>query len=176
MPEVVRRSQRPLLLLLIDIVLYIAVPLAAGAWLARLAPKVAPRLVLPLGLIATVAFLFLMWETRMLRREAFNAIRGGGAIAAMFLLLLLAMSIGWCIGGPDRESRRVLATTTGMRHVIVVLYVARYCFTDTHVFMVPIVYLALMVPTNLVFYLGFVGWQKLWPAKGNVGQLRLRKN
>ena len=81
------------------------------------------------------------------------------------------MLIGWCIGGPDRESRRVLATTTGMRNVIVVLYVARYCFTDTHVFMVPIVYLALMVPTNLLFHLGFAVWQKLRPAQGNVGRL-----
>jgi len=95
MPEVARRSERPLLLLFIDIVLYIAVPLAAGVWLARLAPKVAVMLALPLGLIATAAFLFLMWETSMLRREAFNAIRGGGAIAAMVLLLLFAMLIGW---------------------------------------------------------------------------------
>ena len=176
MPEIAQRSERPLLLLLTDIVLYIAVPLGAGVWVARLAPKVAAMLVLPLGLIATAAFLFLMWETRMLRREAFNAIRGGGAIAAMVLLLLLAMLIGWYIGGPDPESRRVLATTTGMRNVIVVLYVARYCFAGTHVFMVPIVYLALMVPTNLVFYLAFVGWQKLWPAGERVEQLRLRKN
>jgi len=166
MPEIAQRSERPLLLLLTDIVLYIAVPLGAGVWVARLAPKVAAMLVLPLGLIATAAFLFLMWETRMLRREAFNAIRGGGAIAAMVLLLLLAMLIGWYIGGPDPESRRVLATTTGMRNVI----------AGTHVFMVPIVYLALMVPTNLVFYLAFVGWQKLWPAGERVEQLRLRKN
>jgi hypothetical protein len=50
MPEVARRSERPLLLLLIDIVPYIAVPLAAGVWVARLAPKVTPGLVLPLGL------------------------------------------------------------------------------------------------------------------------------
>ena len=38
----------------------------------------------------------------------------------MLLLLLLSMLIGWLIGGPDRESRRVLATSTGMRSVIVV--------------------------------------------------------
>ena len=171
LPQGSRRSERPLLFLLIDIVLYIAMPLAGGVLLTRLAPKLAPKLVLPLGLIATAVFFFLMWETRLLRREAFDAIRGGGAITAMLLLLLIAMLIGWCIGGPDRESRRVLATTTGMRNVIVVLYVARYCFTDTHVFMVPIVYLALMVPTNLLFHLGFAVWQKLRPAQGNVGQL-----
>jgi hypothetical protein len=107
--------------------------------------------VLPLGVLATVAFLYLMWETRLVRREALNTIRGRGTILAMLLLLLLSMLIGWLIGGPDRESRRVLATSTGMRSVIVV-----------HV--IPIVYLSLMVPTNLLFHLAFTGWYKLRPA------------
>ena len=79
----------------------------------------------------------------------------------MFLLLVLSMMIGWLIGGPDRESRKVLATSTGMRSVIVVLYVARYCFPGTDVYMVPIVYLSLMVPANLVFHLAFSGWDAL---------------
>jgi hypothetical protein len=46
------------------------------------------------------------------------------------------------IGGPDPESRRVLATSTSMRSVVVVLYVARYCFPGTDIYMVPIVYLS----------------------------------
>ena len=91
-------------------------------------------------------------------------IRGGGTILAMLLLLLLSMLIGWLIGGPDPESRRVLATSTGMRSVIVVLYVARYCFPGTNVYMVPIVYLSLMVPTNLLFHLAFTVWHKLRSA------------
>ncbi|HKN15299.1 MAG TPA: hypothetical protein VJX47_00040, partial [Candidatus Sulfotelmatobacter sp.] len=147
-----------------SIALYIALPLGAGLWAARRAPKIAPRLVLPLGVLATVVFIFLMWETRLVRREAFSAIRGGGSILAMLLLLLLSMMIGWLIGGPDLESRRVLATSTGMRSVIVVLYVARYCFPGTNVYMVPVVYLSLMVPTNLLFHLAFTGWTKLRPA------------
>jgi hypothetical protein len=43
-------------------------------------------------------------------------------------------------------------------------------------FMVPIVYLALMVPTNLVFYLGFCGVAEVVASQENVGQLRFRKN
>jgi predicted Na+-dependent transporter len=164
MPLAAQRNQRPILLLITNIVVYIALPLCAGLWAARHAPKIAPRLVLPLGVLATVAFLFLMWETRLVRREALNTIRGHGTILAMFLLLLLSMLIGWLIGGPDRESRRVLATSTGMRSVIVVLYVARYCFPGTNVYMIPIVYLSLMVPTNLLFHLAFTGWHKLRPA------------
>ena len=105
-----------------------------------------------------------MWETRLARREALHAIAGRGTILAMFLLLVISMLIGWFIGGPDSESRRVLATSTGMRSVVVVLYAARYCFPGTNVYMIPIVYLSLMVPTNLLFHLAFVGWRKLRPA------------
>ena len=165
MPEIVQRNQRPVLLLTASIALYIALPLGVGVWAARCAPNIAPRLVLPLSVIATVVFLFLMWETRLARRQALNAIRGGGAILAMALLLLASMLIGWLIGGPDRETRRVLATSTGMRSVVVVLYIARYCFPGTNVHMIPIVYLSLMVPTNLLFHVA-TRWHKLRPAEG----------
>ena len=164
MPQPAQRNQRPILLLIMSIVLYIALPLCAGLWAARRAPKTAPRLVWPLGLLASIVFSFLMSETRLMRREAFNTIRGRGTILAMLLLVLLSMLIGWLIGGPDRESRRVLATTSSMRNVIVVLYVARYCFPGTSVYMIPIVYISLMVPTNLLFQLAFVGWHILRPA------------
>jgi BASS family bile acid:Na+ symporter len=166
MPRMAQRSQRPILHLVASIVLYIGLPLWAGLWAARRAPKIAPRLVLPLGILATIVFVFLMWETRLVRREAFNAIRGRGTILALALLLLLSMVIGWLSGGPDSESRRVLATSTGMRSVIVVLYIARYCFPGTTVYMVPIVYLSLMVPTNLLFHLAYAGWHKWQPAAG----------
>jgi len=43
----------------------------------------------------------------------------------------------------------------------VVLFVARSCFPGTNIYMVPVVYLTLMVPTNLLFHLLFLGWQKL---------------
>ena len=72
-----------------------------------------------------------------------------------------------------RKSSGTLSTTElslldqlhcGMRSVIVVLYIARYCFPGTNVYMIPIVYLSLMIPTNLLFHLVFMGWHKLRPA------------
>jgi len=164
MPQTAQRSERPILNLTISMLLFIGAPLCAGLWLARRAPKIAPRLVLPLEILATVVFLFLMWETHLARREALRAIAGRGTILAMCLLLVTSMLIGWVLGGPDPESRRVLATATGMRSVIGVLYVARYCFPGTSIYMVPIVYLSLMVPTNLLFHLAFTGWHKLRPT------------
>ena len=66
-------------------------------------PLVAPKLVLPLGLLATVAILLLTWETRLVRREAFNAIRGGGTVLAMLLLLIYA---GAESSGDQHQPRR----------------------------------------------------------------------
>jgi BASS family bile acid:Na+ symporter len=168
MPRIALRSERPILSLIASMLLYISAPLCAGLWIARRVPTIAPRLILPLEIVASAVFVFLMWETRLARREALYAIAGGGAILAMFLLLVISMLIGWFIGGPDAESRRVLATATGMRSVIVVLYIARYCFPGTNVYMVPIVYLSLMIPFNLLFYLALAGWRKLRPTTAQV--------
>ena len=164
MPQIAHRSERPILSLMVSMLLYIALPLCVGLWVARRTPKIAPRLVLPLEILATVVFLFLMWDTHLARREALRAVAGRDTILAMFLLLALSMLIGSFVGGPDGESRRVLATSTGMRSVVVVLYVARYCFPGTNVYMIPIVYLSLMVPINLLFHASFMGWQKLHPT------------
>jgi len=164
MPRIAQRSERPILNLIASMLLYISVPLCVGLLLARSVPVTARRLILPLNILASGVFIFLMWETRLARREALYSIAGRGTILAMFLLLVISMIIGWFTGGPDNESRRVLATSTGMRSVIVVLYVARYCFPGTHIYMIPIVFLSLMVPTNLLFHLAFLGWQKLRPT------------
>ena len=163
MPRTAQRSERPIWHLVTSILVYIAAPLCAGLWMARRLPNLAHRLVLPLEILATAVFVFLMWETRLARREALYAVAGRGTILAMFLLLILSMLIGWFTGGQDRESRRILATATGMRSVIGVLYIARYCFPGTNIYMIPVVYLTLMVPTNLLFHLALMGWQKLRP-------------
>jgi bile acid:Na+ symporter, BASS family len=160
MPETARQSERPILSLISAIGLYIALPLCAGLLVARRAPQIARRIVLPLVIVATVIFVFLMWETRLVRRAALHAIAGRGTILALVLLLVSAMVIGWMIGG-DGDTRRVMATATSMRNVIIVWYIARFCFPRTNVHLVPLVYLSLMVPTNMLFHLSYVVWHRL---------------
>src|SRR6516165_12627932 len=63
MPQTAQRNERPILNLIASVLLYIAVPLCAGLWVALRAPQIVPRLVLPLEILATLVFLFLMWET-----------------------------------------------------------------------------------------------------------------
>ena len=161
-PQTARHSERPIASLITAIVLYIALPLCIGLWVGRLVPRISRRLVLPLVILATVAFIYLMWETRLVRRQALHAVAGRGTILAMVLLLLSSMVIGWMIArGADADTKRVLATSTSMRNVVMVLYIARFCFPGTGVYMVPIVYLSMMVPANMLFHLSFAVWHRL---------------
>jgi BASS family bile acid:Na+ symporter len=158
-PEAARQTERPILSLITAIALYIALPLCVGLLVSRRAPRIARKVVLPLVILATVTFVFLMWETRLARRQSLHAIAGRGTILAMVLLLLSSMLIGWMIGG-DADTRRVLAISTSMRNVVIVLYISRYCFPGTNVYMVPIVYLSIMVPANMLFFLSSAAWHR----------------
>jgi predicted Na+-dependent transporter len=159
-PEASSQVQRPLLSLLIAILLYMALPLLAGVWSGRHLPRIARRSVLPLVILATVTFVFLMWETRLVRHQALHAIAGRGTILAMLILLLMSMLMGW-LSGDDLDTRRILTASTSMRNIAIVLYISRYCFPGTSVYMIPIGYLSIMVPANLLFYLSFMLWQRL---------------
>lgn len=159
-PDAAGQNQSPILSLITAMSLYMVLPLCAGLWIGRHLPKIAPRLVLPLLVLASAAFVFAMWETRLVRRQALEAIAGRGTILAMVLLLLSSMLIGWFVGN-DTDTRRVLVPSTSMRNVVIVLYISRYCFPATTVHLVPIVYLSLMMPANLLFYLSFVALRRL---------------
>ena len=138
--------------LILSLLPQIVLPLAAGVMLARRWPSIAAKLAGPLSILATVIFLFLMWETRAVRREAFRSMEGW-PLLTMLALLVMAMAAGWWLGGPDRESRRVMATSTSMRNVVVCFFIARYWFPGTKAYLVPIAYLGMMVPANLLFTL-----------------------
>jgi BASS family bile acid:Na+ symporter len=55
------------------------------------------------------------------------------------------------MGGPDTGTRRVLATGTGMRNVMVALLIAVTSFPNSDVDLAVLAFSALMVPPNLVF-------------------------
>jgi bile acid:Na+ symporter, BASS family len=159
-PEAAMQTERPIVSLISAIVLYMALPLCVGLWIGRRRPQIAGKLVTPLVILATLTFVYLMWETRLVRRQAIYAVAGRGTILAMVLLLLSSMLIGWMIG-KDTDTRRVLIAATSMRNIVIVLYISRYCFPGTNVYMIPIVYLSIMVPANMLFYISFLVWQRI---------------
>jgi BASS family bile acid:Na+ symporter len=73
------------------------------------------------------------------------------AVGAMLLFILVSLAVGWFMGGPKREFRRILATSTSMRN-------AALCFgiveatQPGHPVEVPLIaFSMLMVFPNMVF-------------------------
>ncbi len=157
--------------LVLDLLVLLAVPLAAGIAVHRLAPGAARALVTPMFILATVIFVGLVVVSGQMRRDAAHAI-GGGGLVAMLVVIAGAMLIGWALGGPKVSDRRVLTTTSSMRNVAVALVVAREAFPAGDVEVAVLAFFTLMVPSNMLFTLGASQYQKRQAkrAGGEAGQ------
>jgi BASS family bile acid:Na+ symporter len=131
-------------------VLYLLLPLLLGRALARWAGGLARALDKPVAWCAAVSFPVAILLTMEVKSAATRTV-GVPALAALLLLVLGGMLIGWLLGGPDTGTRRVLATSTGMRNAGVALLVALASFPDSDVAQAVLAFSALMVPPNLVF-------------------------
>jgi len=98
---------------------------------------------------------FLAWVI-LVTAEQSRAVRqlGVPTLAAMVSLIIGSMIIGWLLGGPQRENRRILATGTSMRNVGLCAVIAIGSFPGTKVDIALVAFGALMVTPNsfLLFY------------------------
>jgi len=101
---------------------------------------------------------FLAWVI-LVTAEQSRAVRQLGipTLAALLLLIMGSMIIGWFLGGPQRENRRILATATSMRNVALCAVIAIESFPGTKVDIAIVAFSALMVTPNsfLAFYEGY---------------------
>ena len=131
-------------------ILYLVLPLFGGFVLQRWGGSLARALRKPATICAAVCFPAVTVLTIEMKSAATRTI-GVSALVALFLLVVGAMSLGWLMGGPDTGTRRVLATSTGMRNVMVALLIAVTSFPNSAVDLAVLAFSALMVPPNLVF-------------------------
>jgi BASS family bile acid:Na+ symporter len=84
------------------------------------------------------------------RKEAAAQI-GGTAVGAILLLIFVSMVIGWFMGGPDHDTRQVLATSTSMRNAALCFGIAE-ATQPGHPVLVPLIaFSMLMVFPNMLF-------------------------
>jgi BASS family bile acid:Na+ symporter len=132
------------------LVLYLLLPLLTGFALQRWAPGLAGMLRKPSVLVAGISFPVVVILTIGMKSAATRAL-DAPAVIALLLLVLGGMVIGWLLGGPETATRRVLATSTGMRNAMVALLVALTSFPGSDVDLVVLAFSALMIPPNLIF-------------------------
>jgi BASS family bile acid:Na+ symporter len=131
------------------LLLFILLPLALGTFIHSKAGAAARKLAGPVALIGTIAFLGVLVKTLSMTKWAKGEVGKGGLIG-IILFILISMLIGWILGGPRKATRPVLATSSSMRNVALVLAISVRSF-DVAVLTPLVAFAAIMIPANLLF-------------------------
>jgi len=132
-----------------SLVTFVLVPFAAGLALRNRAETVAASLARPAEMLALLFFVAAMVVSLSAGKQARSAI-GADAVLAMLVFIVVAMLIGWLLGGPERGHRQALAVGTSMRNVAVALALVQSLGSDT-ARLVVVAFFSLMVPCNMLF-------------------------
>jgi BASS family bile acid:Na+ symporter len=130
-------------------VVFLLLPLVAGTLVRGRGERLAEKLSTPCAIMSLVLFIVVLVLIMGLRKEAMNTV-GKEAIFYMLIFIIISMAVGWFMGGPAKETRPVLATVTGMRHVALSLLIALNTFPDPAVQAPLLAFSALMVPPNML--------------------------
>jgi BASS family bile acid:Na+ symporter len=122
-----------------SLVLLMLLPLAAG-----LAPKaryevLAHRVKPVLDKISNVSLILLVLLITAANLDKVLQVFGTRGILAGLLFIAWGFGTGWLLGGPDADSRRVMALGTGQRNIAAALVVASQSFSDPKVVVMVIV-------------------------------------
>jgi bile acid:Na+ symporter, BASS family len=134
---------------LLFVLVFLLLPLVAGTLVRRRGERLAEKLSKPCAIMSLVLFIVVLALIMNLRKEAMNAV-GKEALLYMLIFIIISMAVGWFMGGPAKETRPLLATVTGMRHVALSLLIALNTFPDPAVRSPLLAFSALMVPPNML--------------------------
>ncbi|NLH15781.1 MAG: hypothetical protein GX455_04315 [Phycisphaerae bacterium] len=132
------------------ILLYLLLPLLVGLGVHRMSSPIAEKLSKPMALCGTVFFVVVVIRMMAMRKQAM-ATMSKSELAMILVLILLSMILGWILGGPSIETRRILATSTSMRNAALCMVIAMNGFPDTNVDVTVVAFSALMIPPNMLF-------------------------
>jgi bile acid:Na+ symporter, BASS family len=122
------KAELPMARFVLTLVLFQLLPLLAGIVTSALAPSVSGRLARPLQLAFFASILALVVLMAPTIGRSIASVYGSNGMWAMLLLVLFSLAVGWALGGPAREDRRVLALGTALRNIGLCALVATSSF------------------------------------------------
>jgi BASS family bile acid:Na+ symporter len=122
-----------------SLVLLMLLPLAAGLALKSYYEDFATRTKPVLDRISNVSLILLVLLITAANIEKVLQVFGTFGILAGLLFIALGVGIGWLLGGPGVDTRRVMALGTGQRNIAAALVVASQSFEDPKVVVMVIV-------------------------------------
>ena len=122
-----------------SLVLVMLLPLAAGLVLKAFYEHWAVRVKPVLDRISNVSLILLVLLITAANIDKVLEVFGTRGIFAGLLFVALGFGIGWLLGGPGNDTRRVLALGTGQRNIAAALVVGSQSFSDPRVVVMVVV-------------------------------------
>ncbi|MGB8234623.1 MAG: bile acid:sodium symporter [Pseudolabrys sp.] len=122
-----------------SLLLLMLLPLAAGLALKARYEDLARRVKPVFDWISNVSLILLVLLITAANIDKVLQVFGTRGILAGLLYIAIGFGIGWLLGGPEGDTRRVLALGTGQRNIAAALVVASQSFSDPKVIVMVIV-------------------------------------
>ena len=131
-------------------------PLAAGLLLKSRFGELASRVKPTLDWISNISLILAVVLVTAVNIDKVIQVFGTRGILAGVLFVALGLGIGWLLGGPDADTRRVMALGTSQRNIGAAVVVAGESFSDPKVVVMVIVFaiVALIILVPLARALG----------------------
>ena len=131
-------------------------PLAAGLLLKARFGELASRVKPTLDWISNISLILAVVLVTAVNIDKVIQVFGTRGILAGVLFVALGLGIGWLLGGPDADTRRVMALGTSQRNIGAAVVVAGESFSDPKVVVMVIVFaiVALIILVPLARALG----------------------
>lgn len=115
-------------------------PLVLGLAVDVRFPSLADRLYPPIQRLSNYSFAFLIVLLLVVYIDEIFLLIGTGTLLISAVLVAAALLLGYIFGGPTRDTREVLATTTAARNAAIALFIATTSFTDPSVLTVVLAF------------------------------------
>lgn len=145
----------PAMQLVLTLVVFQLVPLLIGMLVADRAPALAAKLQRPFTLTFVLTLLVLLVLLGRHLIEAIASVYGSHGMIAMIIISVVAVIVGWLVGGPEVEYRRTLGIATALRNIGTCAVIATASFPDTAVGGTVLTYLLIQVVVTTIFRLYF---------------------
>jgi bile acid:Na+ symporter, BASS family len=122
-----------------SLVLLMLLPLAAGLVLRARYENLAARVKPLLDRISNISLILLVLLITAANLDKVLQVFGTRGILAGFLFIALGFGVGWLLGGPGADTRRVMALGTAQRNIAAALVVASQSFNDPKVVVMVVV-------------------------------------
>jgi bile acid:Na+ symporter, BASS family len=151
-----------------SLVLVMLLPLGLGLTVKARYDELAARIKPLLDWLSNVSLTLLISLICVTNFDKVLQVFGTRGILAALLFIALGCGIGWLLGGPGRDTRRVLALGTGQRNIAAALVVASQSFNDPQVIVMVAVVAVIGLVTLMPLARALAEWDASQPHDAGV--------